>query len=105
MDIIKTIIENREWIFSGVGVLVVGGIIKFLYKRFSNNSDLITVTIAGGAYLGPVNDTPIIINKNEISSLDNPYLGEVGTTVIVMKDGQRHYVVETKSKLKKLTRK
>jgi hypothetical protein len=32
-------------------------------------------------------------------------MGEIGTTVIVMKDGQRHYVTETKLKLKKLTRK
>lgn len=105
MDIIKTITENKEWIFSGVGVTIGVWIFKYLYKRICNTSDFITVTIAGGAYLGPVNDTPITINKNEIVSLDEPYMGEIGTTVIVMKDGQRHYVTETKLKLKKLTRK
>ncbi|OJV21642.1 MAG: hypothetical protein BGO30_02790 [Bacteroidetes bacterium 41-46] len=105
MNIINTIIENKEWIFSGVGILIVGGIIKYFYRRFNNTSDLITVTIAGGAYLGPIKDTPITINKNEIAYLDNPYCGEIGTTVIVMKNGTRHYVTDTKSKIIKLTKK
>ena len=105
MDIVKFITDNKEWIFSGVGVVILVGIITYIYNRFSNTSDLITVTIAGGAFMGPDHDTPITINKNEISSLADPYNGEIGTTVVVMKDGKRHYVTETKSKLQRLTRK
>lgn len=101
MDTIKVITENKEWIFSGVGV----GIITYIYNYFHNTSDLITVTIEGGAYLGPSSNTPKTINKNDISSLDDPYSNEIGTTVIVMKDGTKYYVTETKSKLKRLTRK
>lgn len=105
MDIIKTISDNKEWILPPFLVAIIGGIIKYYYKQFSNTSDLITFTIAGGAYLGPTEDTPITINKNEIASLDNPFSGELGTTVIVMKDGTRYYVTQTKSKLIKLTKK
>ena len=105
MDIIKVITDNKEWIFSGVGVATLVGIITYIYNYFHNTSDLITVTIAGGAYLGPSSNTPKTINKNDISSLDDPYSNEIGTTVIVMKDGTKYYVTETKSKLKRLTRK
>ena len=105
MDIIKLISENKEWLFSGVGIVFIVWLINLIRNKNKTNSDLITVTIAGGAFLGPDKDTPKIINKNDIVSLDDPYEGEIGNTVIVMRDGSRHYVAESKNKIQKLTRK
>jgi hypothetical protein len=105
MDIIKLISENKEWLFSGVGIIFFVWLFNLIKNKIKSNSDLITVTISGGAFLGPDNDTPKVINKNDISSLDNPYEGEIGNTVIVMRDGSRHYVTESKSKIQKLSRK
>lgn len=105
MDILKLISDNKEWLFSGAGLVFIIWLINFVRKKSHLNSDLITVTIAGGAYLGPDNDTPIVINKNDIVSLADPYEDEIGNTVVVMRDGQRHYVTETKTKVQKLTSK
>lgn len=37
-DIINWIIENREWVFSGIGGTILIGIIGFIRKRFSKAS-------------------------------------------------------------------
>ena len=104
MDIIKLILENKEWLFSGVGIVFIVYLINLIRNKNKTKSDLITVTIAGGAFLGPEKDTPKIINKNDIVSLDSPYEDEIGNTIIVMRDGSRHYATESKSKIQKLTR-
>lgn len=105
MDIFKLITDNKEWLFSGLGLTLIIWLINFVRNKGNSNSDLIAVTIAGGVFLGPDKDTPIVINKNDITSLADPYEDEIGKTVIVMRDGKRHYVTETKAKVQKLTRK
>lgn len=38
-NMINWMIENREWIFSGIGVTILLGIIGFIRKRFIKNFD------------------------------------------------------------------
>ncbi|NOU17115.1 MAG: hypothetical protein HOO91_06105 [Bacteroidales bacterium] len=40
-DILKLIMDNREWIFSGIGVLIISGIFTFLFNllKFKNDKD------------------------------------------------------------------
>jgi hypothetical protein len=66
---------------------------------------LIDVTIAGGAYLGPTNDTQISINADRIMKVENVQSGEIGTSKITMDDKSVHYVRETQTQLANLTNK
>lgn len=53
------IMENKEWIFSGIGVLVltiIGGTIKHLLSKKKSNTDR-SIKITG--------DNPIYIEKND----------------------------------------
>jgi hypothetical protein len=56
---------------------------------------IITVTIAGGAYLGPENDYPIQINADKIVKIEKPFDGEIGNSVVVMENDERLYIKET----------
>lgn len=38
-NMINWMIENREWVFSGIGVTTLLGIIGFIRKRFTKDSD------------------------------------------------------------------
>lgn len=38
-QIINWIIENQEWIFSGIGVTLLLGIIRYICKRFTKKSN------------------------------------------------------------------
>ena len=38
-QIINWIIENKEWIFSGIGVTLLLGIVGFIYKKFTKKSN------------------------------------------------------------------
>lgn len=66
---------------------------------------LIEVTIAGGAYLGPKNDTKITINADRIMKVENVPSGQIGVSKITMDDKSEHYVTETQADLAKLTNK
>jgi len=66
---------------------------------------LIDVTIAGGAYLGPKNDTKISINADRILKVEDVQSGQVGVSKITMDDKSEHYVTETRADLAKLTNK
>lgn len=66
---------------------------------------LIEVTIAGGAYLGPKNDTKISINADRIMKVEDVQSGQLGVSKITMDDNSGHYVTETRADLAKLTNK
>jgi hypothetical protein len=66
---------------------------------------LIEVTIAGGAYLGPKNDTKISINADRIMKVEDVQSGQVGVSKITMDDNSGHNVTETRADLAKLTNK
>lgn len=36
---VNWIIENREWVFSGIGITTLLGIIEFIRKKFNKNSN------------------------------------------------------------------
>lgn len=36
---VNWIIENREWVFSGIGITILLGIIEFIRKKFNKNSN------------------------------------------------------------------
>lgn len=41
-DISRVLYDNKEWIFSGIGIFLLGGIvggIKYLYKRFREKNE------------------------------------------------------------------
>ncbi len=58
------IIENKEWLFSGVGIAVIGVIYtKFFSNRVSENKPS-----SGNSNL---NKNSIVINNNDVSSRDN----------------------------------
>ena len=104
IDIIEIMSNNKEWLFSGVGVAIVVFVYSIISKKRKNKSPLIKVTITGGAFLSYEDDTPVTINKNEISRLETPLNNELGTTKIIMNNGKEYYVSETKSKIYKLIR-
>ena len=66
---------------------------------------LIEVTIAGGAFLGPTNDTKISINADRIMTVENVQGGQIGISKITMDDKSEHYVKETQAQLTNLTNK
>lgn len=39
-DLIAYIITNKEWIFSGVGILILGWIINLLFSKRKDNSKI-----------------------------------------------------------------
>jgi hypothetical protein len=64
---------------------------------------MITITIAGGSLQGPLNDTKISLNADNISSIsENDDPDDVGKSVITMTDKKRHHVQETREELNKL---
>ena len=61
---------------------------------------IVSVTIAGGAYLGPEKDTPIQINADKIMKIDKPFEDEIGNAVITLENKDRIYTTETPNQLK-----
>lgn len=90
-----------------VGIVIGGIVVWLLLSRKaqaaprSGSGDMIDVTEAGGAYLGPSHDTVRTINKRTIKELTDPGSQEIGTTVIVLNDGKRLYVTETKEEVRR----
>ena len=60
---------------------------------------IVTVTIAGGAYLGPLEDTPISINVDRVMKIEDTQPDEVGASVITMDDNSRYWVTESQTEL------
>ncbi len=57
---------------------------------------MITATVAGGAYLGPKNDTPRTTSADEMKELAISMPQKLGTSKIKFKDGKSSlYVIET----------
>ncbi len=104
VEIIDKILENKEWIFSGIGIVILPFFFKFIRKVFNNNSDFITVTKAGGGFRSHDNNIPLSINKNEIVSIENTPPGHIGNSVIVMRNGDRYHLTESTRKIKRLTK-
>lgn len=63
---------------------------------------IVTVTITGGAYLGPSQDKQISINADNIILIEDVGEGEIGNSVITMSDKSKHYVSETRAQLEQL---
>ena len=61
---------------------------------------IVTVTIAGGEYLGPENDTPTQINADKIVKINKPSEDEIGNAVITMDNKERLHTTETPEQLK-----
>ena len=61
---------------------------------------MITVTQVGGVYLGPENDTPRVINSDDIKSLTRPGPNQLGSTKITFKDDKFLFVTETEEELR-----
>lgn len=66
---------------------------------------IVTVTIAGGAYLGREEDTPTQINADKILKIDKPLDDEIGNSVIVMDNKEKIYTTETPEQLKDIINK
>jgi hypothetical protein len=66
---------------------------------------MIKVTIAGGAYLGPKENTPITINADKIVEITSTDGREIGTSVIKMEDNKKYWVTENQDELKELINK
>ena len=66
---------------------------------------IVTVTITGGAYLGPSEDKPISINADNIVKIEDVGEDEIGNSVITMIDKTKHYVSETREQLEKIINK
>lgn len=66
---------------------------------------IVTVTIAGGAYLGSENDTSTSINADRILEITNAGGDEVGTSIIRLDDNTKLWVVETQDELKEIINK
>ena len=66
---------------------------------------IVTVTITGGAYLGPSQDKQFSINADNIIQIEDVGQDEIGNSVITMSDKSKHYVSETRQKLEKLINK
>ncbi|MFZ4455506.1 MAG: hypothetical protein ACOYOT_04725 [Bacteroidales bacterium] len=66
---------------------------------------LIEVTITGGAYLGPRNDTKITINADRIIKIEDVHSGQIGTSKIIMDDKSEYYVTEDRANLTRLINK
>jgi len=63
---------------------------------------IVTVTITGGAYLGPSQDKKISINADNIILIEDVGVGGIGNSVITMSDKSKHYVSETREQLEQL---
>lgn len=63
---------------------------------------IVTVTITGGAYLGPSQDKQISINANNIILIEDVREDEIGNSLIIMSDNSKLYVSETRAQLERL---
>ncbi|MCD4743893.1 MAG: hypothetical protein K8R67_15635 [Desulfobacteraceae bacterium] len=63
---------------------------------------IVTVTIAGGGYWGPENDTPTSINADKILEIKDAGEEELGSSIIRLDDNSKMWVVETQDELKKI---
>jgi len=61
---------------------------------------IITVTIAGGSFWGPTQDTPTQINADKITEIKKPFDNEIGNAVIEMEGGKKLFTTETPEELK-----
>lgn len=66
---------------------------------------IVTVTVAGGAYLGPENDTPTSINTDRILEITNAGEDEIGTSIIRLDDNTKLWVTESQEELKEIINK
>ncbi len=65
-------------------------------------AQLITITIAAGAHLGPESDTPILLNSDKIIRVEDSASDDLGNSVISLDDGSKLFVTETQATLQSL---
>ena len=101
MYIFKLILDNIEWLFSGIGLRFIE---IFMNNHFGkkNSIDFINVTLAPQIIWEFYGENSISINKNDIESIVEVPNDEKFKTIIYMKDKFRRYnVIETRKKILK----